>query len=93
MASLSFLSDENENLLEETKLDQKVIYKYNKLYIIFLFLFIISILILQSIMIYYFIMLGPIFNQLNNINTTNVNSYVNKTKVIIDYVCKNMIEC
>ena len=93
MASLSFLSDENENLLEETKLDQKVIYKYNKLYIIFLFLFIISILILQSIMLYYFMSLGPILDQLNNINTTNVNSYVNKTKVIIDYVCKNMIEC
>lgn len=93
MASLSFLNDENEILLEETKLDQKVIYKYNKLYIIFLFLFIISILILQSIMLYYFMRLGPIFDQLNNINTTNVNSYVNKTKVIIDYVCKNMIEC
>jgi len=65
-------------------------YKFNIFCLYFLILIIISI---QSLSLYYFVWISDIFENLNNINTSDVNSYINKTKLIIDYVCSNMITC
>lgn len=67
--------------------------KFNKmnLYCIY-FLFTITIS-LNSLLLYYLSRVGNIEHTVNKINTTNVNEYIEKIHVIIDYVCSDLITC
>ncbi len=62
-----------------------------KFFIIYTFLFII--LVLQSITLNYFIMIGNILEKFDDVNVNEINNYINKTRTIIDYVCSNLIKC
>ena len=58
--------------------------------------FLITILIsLQTVTLVYLIVLGNLAEklELNTPNISNANLYINKTELIIDYICKNYIKC
>jgi len=67
--------------------------KFNKINIFCMyFLFTITIS-LNSLLLYYLSRLGNIEHTVDKINTTNVNEYIDKIHVIIDYVCTNLLTC
>jgi len=61
--------------------------------IICIYTFLVIIITLQAITLNYFIMVGNILEQFDDININDINIYINKTKTIIDYVCVNLIKC
>jgi len=67
--------------------------KYNKMNLFCIyFLFTITIS-LNSLLLYYLSRLGNIEHTVDKINTTNVNEYIDKIHVIIDYACTNLLTC
>ena len=66
--------------------------KYFKISIFFLITILIS---LQTVTLVYLIVLGNLAEklELNTLNISNANLYINKTELIIDYICKNYIKC
>ena len=61
------------------------------IFCIYFLLFVI--LVLQGLTINYFIMVYNIFEKYNSVNIHEINNYVNKTKIIVDDVCSNLIKC
>ena len=87
-------SYENDNDNDDSLIDKKNI-KSNicNLNIIFIYIFLFTILVLQAITLNYFIMIGNLLEKFNNVNINEINIYIDKTKTIIDYVCSNLIKC
>ena len=87
--------NENDNYNDDDSLiDKKNIKsKICNLNIIFIYIFLFTILVLQAITLNYFIMIGNILEKFNNVNINEINIYIDKTKTIIDYVCSNLIKC
>ena len=92
----------NDNLINKYEYDYDPLQpaknlKNNKKWYIFniilLHLLVISILVMQGIMFYYFLKVGNFVSKINDVNVSDVNDYINKTKVIVDYVCTNLINC
>lgn len=67
--------------------------KFNKINIFCIyFLFTITIS-LNSLLLYCLSRIENIEHTIDRINTTNVNDYIDKIHVIIDYVCSNLLTC
>ena len=81
-----------ENNEFEINLFVSKLHKLN-LKIIFIYIFLFVIIVLQGITLNYFITIGNIVSKFNNINGNEINIYINKTKTIVDYVCSNLIKC
>lgn len=64
-----------------------------KFYLLFC-LFIITI-ILQTLCLFYLIQFSNTAKKFNiySYNETEINSYVNKIELIVDYICKKIVQC
>lgn len=78
---------------DESLIDNKNKIKYCNLNVVFIYIFLFTILVLQSITLNYFIMIGNILEKFSDVNVNEINNYINKTKTIVDYVCINLIKC
>ena len=78
---------------DESLIDSKNKINYCNLNLVFIYIFLFTILVLQSITLNYFIMIGNILEKFNDVNVSEINNYINKTKTIVDYVCNNLIKC
>ena len=84
---------ENERLIEKPfKPKLFCSHKCTKISAIIVFTILI---VLQSLCLIYLVTISNTAQKLNlyNLNTTNVNMYINKTEKIIDYICDNYIKC
>ena len=90
-SNYDYIYESNDSVqISNTLKNNKKWYIFN---IILFYLLVVSILVLQGIMFYYFLEFGTFLDKLNKINVSEVDDYINKTKVIVDYVCNNLIEC
>ena len=50
---------------------------------------------LQSLTLVYLVLISNAAHNLNlyNLNVSNANMYINKTEMIIDFICNNYIKC
>ena len=87
-------NEDNQNDSNKFVLSNIDNFKYNlKLYkinVICIYFLLIIILIMQSIILNYFITIG---SMIESVNISNINNYINKTKIIVNYVCDNLITC
>lgn len=80
---------------DETPLNNiiQINYLLSRVNIFCIYFMLFVILVLQGLTINYFIMVYNIFEKYNSVNIHEINNYVNKTKIIVDYVCSNLIKC
>jgi hypothetical protein len=82
-------------------IENKVNYNYNNYYnynnskIYLLFLLLTISIILQTLCLFYLIQFSNTAEKFNifSYNETEINSYVNKIELIVDYICKKIVLC
>lgn len=80
----TLLEPVNNNKLLKRKIN------YSAFFIYFILLVIFTIQVLNFVFVY---KIAITLEKFNSINIDEVNSYINKTKYIINYVCDNLIVC
>ena len=80
----TLLEPVNNNKLLKRKIN------YSAFFIYFILLVIFTIQVLNFVFVY---KIAITLEKFNSINIEEVNSYINKTKHIVDYVCSNLIAC
>lgn len=88
----SIQSDNYDTLLEpvnNNKLLKRRI-NYSAFFVYFILLIILTIQVFNFIFVF---KIASALEKFNSINIEEVNSYINKTKHIVDYVCSDLISC
>ena len=88
----SIQSDNYETLIEPLD-NSKLIKRKINLSIICIYFILLVILIIQIFNFVYIYKIANSLEKINSININDINSYINKTKHIVDYVCSNLITC